>query len=265
VLAGGNCPTGSANVRAVMQRAGLLLLLLGWSGGALAGAGEPPRLVAARTRALPAVKALFAKADVPYPPPQLYVRVFKAQDVLEVWAGKANAPLTLIKSYPVCARSGGLGPKRMMGDMQVPEGFYEIDRFNPHSAYHLSLGLNYPNASDRARSTAKALGGDIFIHGDCVTIGCVPLEDGPVEEVFVTALDTRNAGLRHIPVHVFPARLDAAGLDQLKAGNPPPDVWLLWNELAAGYRAFEETRRLPKVRVDKTGKYVVTAVQPAGR
>ena len=55
-------------------------------------------------------------------------------------------------------------------------------------------------------------------------------------------------------MHVFPTRLEAAGLDQLKAVHPPPGGMLLWNELEAGYRAFEETRRLPKVRVDNGSK-----------
>lgn len=235
------------------------LLLTGWP--LLAPAAEPARLAGARARATPTLKELFAKAAVPYPPPQVFLRVFKGDDILELWAGPKNGALTLIKRYPVCARSGVLGPKRMMGDMQVPEGFYEIDRFNAQSAYHLSLGVNYPNASDRARSTAKALGGDIFIHGDCVTIGCVPLQNGPVEEVFVAALDARDGGQRHIPVHIFPTRLDQAGLERLKATAPPPEVWELWQELAQGYAAFEETHRPPRVTVQKTGRYVVTAVK----
>ncbi len=45
--------------------------------------------------------------------------------------------------------AGTLGPKRMQGDYKVPEGFYYINEFNPKSSFHLSLGLNYPNASDR--------------------------------------------------------------------------------------------------------------------
>jgi len=61
---------------------------------------------------------------------------------------RPNAPLTLVKTYPVCAASGVLGPKRHQGDEQVPEGFYHVRRFNPESTYHLSLGIDYPNESD---------------------------------------------------------------------------------------------------------------------
>ena len=60
-------------------------------------------------------------------------------------------------SYPICAGSGDLGPKRERGDGQVPEGLYEIDRFNPTSRYHLSLRVNYPNLSDRLRRCVAAL------------------------------------------------------------------------------------------------------------
>ena len=68
-----------------------------------------------------------------------------------MWArNRDGGPFELLKKYPLAATSGSLGPKRAAGDYQVPEGFYEIDRFNPKSWFHLSLGLNYPNAADRA-------------------------------------------------------------------------------------------------------------------
>ena len=72
-------------------------------------------------------------------------------------------------------QSGTMGPKRLQGDYQVPEGFYYINEFNPNSNYHLHLGLNYPNASDKILSDSLRPGGDIYIHGSCVSIGCIPL------------------------------------------------------------------------------------------
>ncbi|MCP4750868.1 MAG: hypothetical protein GY866_08245 [Proteobacteria bacterium] len=76
-----------------------------------------------------------------------------------------------MKEYPFSDYSGMLGPKRRQGDEQIPEGFYFIDRFNHRSAFYLSMGLDYPNDSDRRLSSFKYLGGDIFIHGSDVTIG----------------------------------------------------------------------------------------------
>jgi murein L,D-transpeptidase YafK len=224
---------------------------------------KAPRVTAARKRAGPALRALFAEARVSYPPGALYLRAFKREGVLELWAGPRAQPLTLVKTYPVCAASGVLGPKRRQGDGQVPEGFYVVDRFNPWSNFHLSLGLDYPNASDRVLSDKKAPGGDVFIHGDCVTIGCIPLQDGPVEEVYLAAVDARLAGAKSIPVHVFPARMDEAGMDGLLAqAKADPSLRAFWEGLRPGFSAFERTRRIPAVRVDrKTGQYVVTEVR----
>jgi hypothetical protein len=60
-----------------------------------------------------------------------------------------------------------VGPKHFEGDGRTPEGHYTIDRGNPRSAYHLSLHISYPDASDRAYAAAagRAPGGEIFLHG----------------------------------------------------------------------------------------------------
>jgi hypothetical protein len=53
---------------------------------------------------------------------------------------------------------------------------YRIEHLNPMSSYHLSMKVSYPNAFDRrmaARDRRTNLGGDIFIHGKSVSIGCV--------------------------------------------------------------------------------------------
>ena len=113
-----------------------------------------------------AVHQAFEQAGVDFPPDGIFLRVFKREGRLELWARKGGVPFRLIRSYAITQSSGKPGPKRREGDLQVPEGFYEIDRFNPESSYHLSLGLNYPNASDRLRSdpaAARCL--DIFVHG----------------------------------------------------------------------------------------------------
>src|SRR5690606_38541321 len=104
----------------------------------------------------------------------LLLVAYKDNDLLDVYAKtKQETKYKKILSYKICSRSGQLGPKRKQGDYQVPEGFYYIDRFNPSSNFYLSLGLNYPNAADKRNSKANHLGGDIFIHGSCVTIGCL--------------------------------------------------------------------------------------------
>jgi murein L,D-transpeptidase YafK len=189
---------------------------------------------------------------------EMYVRVFKQEEKFEVWTkNKGAGSFTLFKTYPICESSGTLGPKRKQGDGQVPEGFYSIQSFNPYSSYHLSLGVSYPNASDRIVGKSN-LGGDIMIHGNCVTIGCIPLTDAYIKEVYVLAVEARNGGQASIPVHIFPCRLDQKGMDFLKDEFEGKTALLdFWSNLKSGYDHFEEYHTLPKIRVDKEGKYLV--------
>jgi len=183
------------------------------------------------------LKQLFADQGLPYPPGQIFIRIFKQEQIVELWGlSKKDAKFHLVTSYPICAPSGILGPKRRQGDLQVPEGFYHIDRFNPFSNFHLSLGLNYPNASDRVLGVKGNLGGDVFIHGACVTIGCVPITDDEIKELYLAAVEARSNGQRNIPVHIFPARLDDRGLERLqKIFSERADLLSFWENLKPGY------------------------------
>lgn len=200
-----------------------------------------------------------------YPPEELYLRAFKHERELEVWAGARGKPLTKVKTYPFCAASGELGPKRRQGDLQVPEGFYTIDLFNPWSAYHLSMRVSYPNESDRILGR-RPLGGAIMVHGNCVSIGCIAIEDDPIEELYVLTQDARAKMDRQVPIHIFPRRLDAAGLAELaKLPHATEQLRAFWRGLEPGWRLFEETRRPPRVSVDPTtGAYRVRAARPGG-
>ncbi len=173
----------------------------------------------------------------------ILLTVYKVEREVEVWA-KAPTATTyhLLRTFRICARSGRLGPKRRRGDHQTPEGFYHLDRFNPSSEYYLSLGINYPNAADQARATpGTPLGGDIFLHGDCVTDGCIPLTDDGIRELYLYAIEAHNNGQRRIPAHFFPARLtpeNAERLAPLYAATPD-----LWAALQTGYATFNSTHR----------------------
>ena len=95
---------------------------------------------------------------------RIYLRAFKDEKKIELWAKNfTDSKYKLIKVYKICRTSGDLGPKREQGDRQIPEGFYHINRFNPYSNFLLSLGLNYPNKSDRILGEKGNLGNDIFI------------------------------------------------------------------------------------------------------
>ena len=94
----------------------------------------------------------------------------------------------MIKSYPFPGLSGGMGPKLREGDGQIPEGGDGLDYRIPNSQFHLSVKLDYPNVFDKAKGRADGrdrLGFDIFIHGGSATIGCIPIGDAGIEEVFL--------------------------------------------------------------------------------
>lgn len=199
-----------------------------------------------------------AGLGLPYPPREVFLRAFKHDAQLEVWAREDAGPFRLWHTYPVLTASGGPGPKRRAGDRQVPEGCYRIDRFNPESRFHLSLGLDYPNAADRILSDPKSPGGDIFIHGKDVTIGCLPLGDAAIEELYLLALDTRQRGQRTIHVHIFPARMIGAKWEAFRSGQSMA-LQVYWQQLQPAFDAFERTRRVPEITVDRAGRYSIRA------
>ena len=108
-----------------------------------------------------------------FSPGHLLILAFKREATLEVWASDGEAQnYLLLKLFRICASSGEWGPKRRYGDGQVPEGFFEIDQFDPESAFYPSLWVSYRNRSDRVHGSRANPGGDIYVHGNCVTIGC---------------------------------------------------------------------------------------------
>ena len=135
----------------------------------------------------------FQKAGLQYPPDRLILVGLKEERRLEVWAAGKSGPWSLLKSYPVLAASGNIGPKLMQGDMQVPEGIYQLESLNPNSRYHLALRVGYPNESERRHGREDGrenLGGDIMIHGRDCSIGCLAMGDEAAEELFVLAAET---------------------------------------------------------------------------
>lgn len=206
------------------------------------------------------LKQEFAEKNLPWPAKYIYFRSFKYDSEFEVWVKyDRNEPFQFFKTYRVCALAGSLGPKRIQGDYQVPEGFYYINEFNPRSMYHLSLGLNYPNISDKILSDSITPGGDIFIHGSCVTTGCIPITDQKIEEVYVLAAHAKNEGQDFIPVHIFPIRFNNnRSVDYLnKYLKTYQEYHPLVAELKEVYDYFEETKELPVIMVNNRGRYIM--------
>jgi len=208
----------------------------------------------------------FEAKGLKWPAKYIYIRSFKYDSQLEVWVkNSTREQFTLFKTFKICAMAGSLGPKRMSGDYQVPEGFYYINEFKPNSAYHLSLGLNYPNASDKMLSDSLYPGGDIFIHGSCVTEGCIPITNDQIEDLYVITSYARAMGQDYIPVHIFPIQFNNPksvsyldGFLKIYRNYKP-----LANNLEAAYNYFEKYKQVPVVMVNTSGEYLVGNIQQA--
>lgn len=122
------------------------------------------------------------------------IQVFKGARTLQLISGT-----TVLKAYNFELGFAPAGHKNFEGDGKTPEGAYTIDRRNPRSRYHLSLGISYPNINDinNARAAGKSPGGEIFIHGtptnylaeDDWTWGCIAVTNEEIEEIYAMVDD----------------------------------------------------------------------------
>ena len=235
----------------------LLGILVGYGNNTTAQNGLTKKEKLAFDKREKQLKKQFEQAGLSWPAKQLYIRSFKQDGQLEIWARNAmSEPFSLFKIYNVCALSGKLGPKRREGDLQVPEGFYHINEFNPNSDYHFSLGINYPNQSDLFFADDKP-GGEIYIHGKCATVGCIPILNSPIEELYVLANIVRKQGQDYIPVHIFPVRFTNENsfkvLQSFTAVNQQYQDFT--NQLKQVYDYFEQYKQLPIVGINQNGAY----------
>ncbi|SFU13983.1 L,D-transpeptidase family protein [Sedimentitalea nanhaiensis] len=101
----------------------------------------------------------------------------------------------ILKDYKFELGFAPEGHKQFRGDGKTPEGSYLVDRRNPRSAFHLSVGISYPNSRDIAfaKAMGKEPGGDIFIHGQPNrskakgrdwTAGCIAVQNHEIEDIY---------------------------------------------------------------------------------
>lgn len=118
------------------------------------------------------------------------VTVHKARRQMYLWHGDK-----VLRYYDVALGFAPTGHKSRRGDGRTPEGHYVIDRRNPDSRYHLSIGISYPGPADMQFAAANGHdpGGDIFIHGRPKgvmnllpdwTYGCIAVSNREIEEVY---------------------------------------------------------------------------------
>ena len=181
----------------------------------------------------------------------LFLRALKKEELLEVWIKKEkDLTYQLLTTYDFCKNSGQLGPKRMEGDGQIPEGFYHISHFNHKSNFLLSLKLNYPNDSDKILSDPINPGSNIYVHGGCQTKGCIPLTNDKIQELYLLAMEAKKEGEK-IPIHIFPTKKFRENL------NKDSEHFPFWENLKTVFDDFEENRKLSFIAVESDGRYKI--------
>ena len=177
----------------------------------------------------PELVSMFSKAGISYPPKDIALLAFKKERDLQLWAKDKYHAWRYIHSYPFTATSGRLGPKLKERDRQIPEGVYRLTSFNPFSTMHLSMMINYPNNFDRLQASKDGrykLGGNIFIHGKAISVGCLAIGDPAIDQLFFL---TRNVGLNHVQLIISP--------NDLRRGKPATNT-------------FAQPRWLPELYAD---------------
>lgn len=123
----------------------------------------------------------------------ILIRAYKKESELEVWKADYAGEYKLLKTFPICRWSGQLGPKRVEGDRQVPEGFYSItpQMMNPNSSFYLSFNVGYPNTFDRQLGRN---GSNIMVHGACTSRGCFSMTDKQIADIYALARESFAGG-----------------------------------------------------------------------
>lgn len=213
------------------------------------------RVKAAFTDKEAILKELFIEKKQDYSNFSMILIGIKQTKELKVYIkSKSEKKYSLLKKYDFCTLSGELGPKRIEGDGQIPEGLYEINNFNPQSNYHLSLKVSYPNASDKILSNKKKPGGDIYIHGNCVSIGCIPITDDLIKELYVLCVETKNKGNK-IPVYIFPFEMSEKNMNLVKTADMVLPHLDFWTNLEKTYAYFQKNKNIIPYSINGKGEY----------
>jgi murein L,D-transpeptidase YafK len=174
----------------------------------------------------------------------IMVRIFKTENVLEVWKQKPNGRYTMLADFEICKWSGKLGPKFKEGDRQAPEGFYSVapHQMNPRSSYHLSFNMGFPNRFDQSLGRT---GTHLMIHGDCSSAGCYSMTDSQVEDIYALAREALRGGQTAFQIQAFPFRMTPENM----AKHKDSEHFEFWQNIKIGYDHFELTKKPPSVEI----------------
>lgn len=212
------------------------------------------RVRTAHQEKTPVIQEKLTSMDLELNNVNVLIKAYKYEQLVKIYVkNKADEDWSVYKTFPFNCTSGDLGPKRQEGDMQIPEGYYYINHFNPYSHFYLSLGVSYPNKADKIKSTAAKKGSAIYMHGGCASIGCIPIEDEPIKELYMLSVYAKNGGQGKIPLHIMPFEYSPEKMTQ--AIQLYPDHKDFWINLYTVEQNFDKTKILPDVGINSEGDY----------
>jgi len=228
--------------------------------------------------------ALWTKGkNLTYPPSCTLIRFFKLERECEIWAkNDSMANMELVTTISVCKMDFKPGPKIIYDNQKTPEGFYagefsynsdkpwmwmvlteaEVDKWGiPGTGSCFRLFVTYPNRVDRNNTLVAGKsnsGGAIFIHGNCVSTGCLSFSNRNYMSVFAFARHHNAKSYGTVQIHIFPFRynqVDEKRRQQLASEyryvKQLGQDYLLsfWNNLKEGYDKFNLEKNIFKVRI----------------
>jgi murein L,D-transpeptidase YafK len=211
----------------------------------------PQRAALAIERASPSLNRRLAALGANLGDP-VFIRAYKQEKRLYLYVQPGRTGRFVeFESWPICAASGFVGPKKAEGDKQVPEGVYGVtaEAMNNASSYHLSMNVGYPNAFDQSHGRT---GSFIMIHGRCESIGCLAMTDPVIEDIWTLVSAAHREGQTKVDVHILPFVLNEKALE----GYAQSEHLAFWTDLMAIQNAFNSSGVPPVVTVN-SGRYVV--------
>jgi murein L,D-transpeptidase YafK len=196
----------------------------------------------------------------------ILLRVYKKELIISLWIRPKNRDQSykLLKMYRITDDIvSTVGPKSALGDQLTPEGIYQLE-FYPSfrwSDFYLAFKVSYPNDADKLRRQFWKIGGKaggaINLHGCCVSIGCIPIGNPSIEELFML-IRTNQRNNSKVDIHIFPFKFESdEGLRILQTYKETKKRYYdFWQGLQEINQTFVKTKKIPTIKIDqKCGYY----------